>query len=292
MALDFDVVVRDGVEYTLFPVPDGGSALYKSAAGRVYSNRVEHDPAVGKRKMGLYCAADRVMVTVDGRKVQGMGCVAKPNVECAHQITPEMDQFHQVLRASKLMCCDLLSLGKMEMTKANVSSVLLTLFTRYAPNYPTLDVGRIYENRKAGFRFILGQKNGQGGLKPWAVPRGAPEVDLGSELNMEVLRHPEYDGARDLLIGRYDTAHPDPEVQEVVNPGPHELALFEAARRLGEETSLTPVEIVVRFVGPRGGHVSRTYVVRPPLEEEEEFVEGVEADLVLSEDSTEEEDRE
>jgi hypothetical protein len=103
-----------------------------------------------------------------------------------------MYQFHHALRAARLIVCDLFDRGALPALrrKPKVLDILIIVFGAYAPNYPNLDVGRIYDVRNRAFRYIFEQPKPDVSRRPWVVISGSPSAVLEDELQFERMRTP------------------------------------------------------------------------------------------------------
>lgn len=254
-----------GRNYLLLPVHDGKPKIFLHIDGRVYSRRYATDPADGRNRYGVYCAASRYVVDKDGRTTVDVVCNGTPANPCGHVPTPVMHQFHRALRAARLLVCDLVDRGAIPPTpsKALVVGVLTLVFRAYAPNYPGLDVRRIYDVRNRAFRYIFEQDEAP--RQPWAVPRGADPADLQVEIAHERTRGPAFGEAYEAVTARY----PVPEVvveggePEFQDAGPALDEVFAALRAQSRAVGLPIASITIEYQEPQGGRRLKRHALPP-----------------------------
>lgn len=254
---DFD---PDFEGYQLLPVSDGKQPLYLSADGHVYSRRIEIDPLDKIKRHGFYCAMGRYFVTVNGQQATKEVCCSTPANPCEHIPTDQMHTLHRVIRASKLICCALMDQRRVppDLRKNTVADILTEVFMAYAPEYPNLDVGQVFEHRSAGWKYIRGQKEAP--RTPWAVVRDSKKPILQDEMEKERARGPQFEQAYAALFEKFRVMQGmedegDPE------PRPELVALLNAARAWAVAEGINPEDIVLHGRGPRGGLRSFKFVI-------------------------------
>lgn len=266
---EFDIDPSVGRRYLLLPVHDAKQKILLHTDGRVYSRRIEVDPADGRRRSGLYCAADRYVVGVNGDALIGTVCSHTPTHPCGHVPTPVMHQFHRALRAAKLLVCDLLDRGVIPpvIRKATVVDILTPVFRAYAPNYPDLDVGAIFDVRRRGFRYIFDQLvQPNQSRSPWAVVRGSDKPVLRVEIGRERMRGPAFGEAYEAVTERFPV---EPEViaereeLEVQDAGPALDGVFAALRAQSRAVGMPIASITINYVGPHGGRRPKRHNLPP-----------------------------
>lgn len=257
---DFDLD-PDFEGYHLLPVSDGRQPIYRSADGHVYSRRIEIDPIDKIKRHGFYCAMGRYFVTLNGQQESKAVCTGTPANPCEHVPTAHMHTLHRVIRAAKLICCDLLDKRRIpfDLRKGTVADILTEVFRAYDPDYPNLDVGQVFEHRSAGWKFIRVQKEAP--RTPWAVVRDSVKPVLEEEMIRERARGPEFGQAHTALFEKFRVMPPDEEDEE---PRPELVTLRNAARAWFAAEGLSPEDMTLRGRGIRGG--LRTFKFDVPKE--------------------------
>lgn len=262
--VDHDPAV--GRNYILLPVHDAKQSIYLHTDGRVYSRRYATDPVDGANRHGLYCAASRYLVDKDGQVILDVACNGTSARPCAHVPTPVMHQFHRALRAARLLVCDAVDRGAIApgMAKAPVVYIISLTFGAYAPNYPDLDVEKIYEVRQRAFRYIFDQHAAP--RRPWGVSRSGDPALLRVELERERLRGPAFGEAHEAVAGMFPV---DPvvvaerEELEVQDAGPELDAVFAALRAQSRATGMPITSFTIEYRGPQGGRRKKRHVLPP-----------------------------
>lgn len=270
---DFDYDPTVGDRYLLLPVPDAKQKIYISTDGHCYSRRIEVDPADHRKRSGLYCCANRFLVDAAGAAILHTVCTGTFTHPCRddHKPTQVMFKYHFALRAAKLIATDLLERGVIgpAISKPQVCGILTDVFAAYAPGYPDLDVGAIFETRRRGFRHIFEKDVPVGGTRrPWAVVRGEDPPDLYVEMARERLRWAAFDVAHAASILRFPVPDPAEEAEreelEVQDAGPALDGLMAAMRAQSEAVGMPISSFSINYVGPQGGRRRKRHTLPPP----------------------------
>lgn len=264
-----------GPEFHMLPVHDAKHAIFMHTDGHVYSWRMGTDPADGVNRRYLYCAANRVFVDLNGKKILRGVCYGTPEHPCIHTPTPVMYQFHHALRAARLIVCDLFARGALAALrrKPKVLEILTIVFGAYAPNYPNLDVGRIYGVRERAFRYIFEQREPNVLRRPWGVISGSPYPVLEDELQFERMRTPAFLEAYRAACARFPVVpvvnaepepEPEPEPEAEPEPGIQDAgpALDEVCAAMRAQSGAVGMPIAsftINYVGRDGVLLPRTY---------------------------------
>ena len=267
--LGIDNVPELGPEFRMLPVHDAKHAIFMHTDGHVYSWRMGADPADGVNREYLYCAANRVFVDSNGKTILRDVCYGTPNNPCIHTPTPVMYQFHHALRAARLIVCDLFDRGALPALrrKPKVLEILTIVFGVYAPNYPNLDVGRIYGVRERAFRYIFEQREPNVLLRPWGVISGSPYPVLEDELQFERMRTPACLEAYRAACARFlvvpvVNAEPEPE-PGIQDAGPALDEVYAAMRAQSGAVGVPIASFTINYVGQNGVLRPRMYNLPP-----------------------------
>jgi hypothetical protein len=264
-----DRVQVHGTLVQMLPVPDAKGALYLHESGNVYSKRVERSTVTGHKVSGLYCAANRFLVTELCLRTDIGSCIGSPNHPCDHKITGYREiQFHHALRASKLVSCDLIDRQVIPSTlkKEKYLLILRELLAQYCPFLPVPGPGKNYlddmfKDREAGVKFI--RKQVLSPRVPWAVMFGELPPNLAQEIGLESARGDEFDAAREELERAFEEEAADLQPADEPEPGPvvdeQTRVMLEAVRLFSEQKGLGYVDMILRRPGANGSLKSDKY---------------------------------